>query len=113
MWRLDTKRKPKPKNVAPKNVAAGKVRTHASKMLRTVACCSPALLANIVPATPEERMCVVDTGAEGNAARRDQDANEVPHSGPYNGRSWFERLRIDDRRNGVGRIAKAVNELEA
>jgi hypothetical protein len=44
-------------------MAAGRVRIQASAMLRTVAICSPEPLATIVPATPDDRMWVVETGS--------------------------------------------------
>jgi len=43
-------------------IAAGSVSTHAASRLRMVAICSPERLAAIVPATPEDSTCVVDTG---------------------------------------------------
>ena len=43
-------------------MAAGKVSTHASNRLRTVLICKPDELAIIVPATPEDKTCVVLTG---------------------------------------------------
>ena len=43
-------------------IAAGKVSTHAISKLITVDFCRPALLATIVPATPYDNTCVVDTG---------------------------------------------------
>jgi hypothetical protein len=42
--------------------AAGKVKTQAAAILRMVDHCSPLLLANMVPATPEESTWVVLTG---------------------------------------------------
>src|SRR6187402_3558992 len=42
--------------------ATGKVSTHAIARLRTVLICRPDWFATIVPATPEESTCVVDTG---------------------------------------------------
>ena len=44
-------------------IAAGSVITQASAMLRTVDICSPEPLAAMVPATPEDRMWVVETGS--------------------------------------------------
>src|SRR5262245_8665685 len=44
-------------------MAAGSVRTHAINRLRTVAHCSPEPLAAIVPATPDDNTCVVETGS--------------------------------------------------
>jgi hypothetical protein len=43
-------------------MAAGMVSTHASARLRTVDICSPDPLLAIVPATPDDSTCVVDTG---------------------------------------------------
>jgi hypothetical protein len=43
-------------------IAAGSVSTQARAMLRTVDHCIPEPLATIVPATPDDRTCVVDTG---------------------------------------------------
>jgi hypothetical protein len=43
-------------------IAAGRVRIQASARLRTVAICRPVPLAHIVPATPLDRMWVVETG---------------------------------------------------
>ena len=43
-------------------IAAGSVSTHAKAMLRTVASCSPEPFAAMVPAMPEDRTCVVETG---------------------------------------------------
>src|SRR5271165_4694280 len=43
-------------------IAAGKVSTQASAMLRTVDHCSPDPLAAMVPAMPDESTCVVETG---------------------------------------------------
>ena len=50
------------KNIAPRNIHAGKVSTHANMILRNVARWRPERFAAIVPATPEERTCVVLTG---------------------------------------------------
>lgn len=51
------------KNSVPAiRMAAGSVVTQASAMLRTVAICNPEPFAAIVPATPDDRMCVVETG---------------------------------------------------
>ena len=44
-------------------MAAGSVSTQAIAMERTVLHCSPDPFAAIVPATPLERICVVDTGS--------------------------------------------------
>src|SRR5579875_2476726 len=44
------------------SAAAGSVKTQASAMLRIVANCRPLPLAAMVPATPEDSTCVVDTG---------------------------------------------------
>ena len=41
-------------NPADNATVAGKVSTHASKMVRTVPPCRPLLLATMVPATPED-----------------------------------------------------------
>jgi hypothetical protein len=46
-----------------RRIAQGSVSTQAISRLRTVAICSPDLLAAIVPATPEDSTCVVDTGS--------------------------------------------------
>ena len=46
-----------------KRIAAGSVRTHAISRLRTVALCRPDRRAAIVPATPDDSTCVVDTGS--------------------------------------------------
>ena len=43
-------------------IAAGSVSTQAIAMLRIVDHCIPEPLATIVPATPDERTWVVDTG---------------------------------------------------
>ena len=43
-------------------MATGKVKIHASKILRMVDHCKPDLLATAVPATALDRICVVDTG---------------------------------------------------
>ena len=43
-------------------MTAGRVRTQAEAMLRTVDTGKPDPFAAIVPATPLDRMCVVDTG---------------------------------------------------
>ncbi len=43
-------------------MATGNVRTQAIAMLRIVDHCSPDPLAVMVPAMPDERTCVVDTG---------------------------------------------------
>ena len=43
------------KRSAPRKMQTGSVRTQAMRMLRTVAICSPELLAAMVPATPDER----------------------------------------------------------
>ena len=43
-------------------MAAGKVSTQAISRLRTVAICRPEPLAAMVPATPDDKMCVVETG---------------------------------------------------
>src|SRR4030095_2833722 len=45
-----------------KTIEAGKVSTQARIRLRTVPRCRPEPLAAIVPATPEDRTCVVLTG---------------------------------------------------
>jgi len=44
-------------------IAAGRVKIHARAMARTVLHCSPDPLAAIVPATPLERIWVVETGS--------------------------------------------------
>jgi len=43
-------------------IAAGRVSTQAITMLRMVAICSPAPLAAIAPATPDDSTWVVETG---------------------------------------------------
>jgi hypothetical protein len=53
----------KTQNNKPERVAAaGRVTTQAIPMFRRVAICRPQPLAAIVPATPDERTCVADTG---------------------------------------------------
>ena len=49
-------------SVADSAMVAGKVSTHAIRMVLIVPPCRPLLLATMVPATPDDRMCVVDTG---------------------------------------------------
>jgi hypothetical protein len=50
-------------NSEPDNrIATGKVSTQAMARLRTVDHCRPERLAAIVPATPDDSTCVVDTG---------------------------------------------------
>lgn len=44
------------------SIAAGNVSTQASPMLRSVRICRPEPFAAIVPATPDESTCVVETG---------------------------------------------------
>jgi hypothetical protein len=44
-------------------MAAGNVITHANAMLRTVESCNPEPFAAMVPATPEDSTCVVETGS--------------------------------------------------
>src|SRR3954453_360949 len=44
------------------SMAAGNVRTHANTMFLIVPVCSPEPLAAMVPATPLDKICVVDTG---------------------------------------------------
>ena len=43
-------------------IAAGSVSTQATARLRSVAICSPEWFAAMVPATPEDSTCVVETG---------------------------------------------------
>src|SRR3982750_4427023 len=43
-------------------IAAGSVSTHAINRLRMVFICNPPPLATMVPATPDDNTCVVDTG---------------------------------------------------
>ncbi len=43
-------------------MAEGSVNTQAITRLRIVPNCKPDLLAAMAPATPEERICVVETG---------------------------------------------------
>ena len=50
------------KNSFQQNMATGKVNIQAAARLRTVLHCKPDPLAAIVPATPLDRMCVVETG---------------------------------------------------
>jgi hypothetical protein len=45
-----------------RSAAAGRVKTQARAISRNVDTCNPLLFAAIVPATPEERTCVVLTG---------------------------------------------------
>ena len=45
-----------------KAIAAGRVMTQASAMERTVLHCRPEPLAAMVPATPLDNICVVETG---------------------------------------------------
>ena len=45
-----------------RRMAAGIVSTQARARLRTVAICRPEPLAAIVPATPDDKTCVVETG---------------------------------------------------
>ena len=52
-WRKSTKSPP------DRMIAAGRVRTHAKMMLRTVAHCNPEPFAAMVPAIPEDSTCVV------------------------------------------------------
>src|SRR5690606_19882667 len=47
---------------ADRATVAGRVRTQASRMVLTVPPCRPLLLATMVPATPEDRTWVVETG---------------------------------------------------
>ena len=47
---------------AARPIEAGSVSTHAIAKLRIVDHCRPDLFAHIVPATPDERTCVVLTG---------------------------------------------------
>jgi hypothetical protein len=49
-------------NTPERAAAAGSVKTHAIAMLRTVLSCSQLLFAIMVPATPDESTCVVETG---------------------------------------------------
>ena len=44
------------------SIATGRVITQASAMFMTVLRCNPAPLATLAPATPDDRICVVDTG---------------------------------------------------
>jgi hypothetical protein len=55
-WRNTKKRN------AERAIAQGRVKTQASAILRRVDICTPEPLAAIVPATPEERTWVVETG---------------------------------------------------
>ena len=49
-------------------MAAGSVSTQASSRLRTVDICSPDPFAAMVPATPDDRTWVVDTGRPNTSA---------------------------------------------
>ena len=49
-------------SVKDRAIDTGSVSTQAMSRLRTVDICRPEPLATIVPATPEERICVVLTG---------------------------------------------------
>ncbi len=51
-------------SVADRAMVAGKVRTQAIRMVLIVPPCRPLLFATIVPATPDDKICVVDTGSE-------------------------------------------------
>ncbi len=58
-------------------IDAGSVNTHAISRLRTVDHCRPDPLAAIVPATPDDNTCVVETGSpyeirRANGGHRDQ-----------------------------------------
>ena len=44
-------------------IAAGRVNTQAFAILRTVESCNPEPLAAIVPAIPDDKTCVVETGS--------------------------------------------------
>lgn len=48
--------------VPERRIEAGRVNTHAMAKFLTVVHCSPERLAAIVPATPEDKTCVVLTG---------------------------------------------------
>src|SRR5262245_32199937 len=50
------------KSAPASNIVTGSVSAQASAMLRIVRICKPDIFAAIVPATPEERACVVLTG---------------------------------------------------
>ena len=43
-------------------MAMGSVNTHAIRRFRTVAICKPEPFAAMVPATPQDSTCVVETG---------------------------------------------------
>ena len=58
------------KIVAPRKKQAGDVRTQAMRMFRSVLFCKPDWLANMVPAIPEVRTCVVLTGRPKLSARK-------------------------------------------
>ena len=49
-------------------MAAGSVNTHASSRFFTVDICKPERFAVIVPATPEDKTCVVLTGSPNQSA---------------------------------------------
>ena len=51
-------------NVADSAMVAGKVNTQAIRMVLIVPPCRPLLFATMVPATPDDKMCVVETGSE-------------------------------------------------
>ncbi len=51
--------------------------------------------------------------AEGYADATGMDADEVPEARPDNRRGGLERLRVDHRRHGIGRVVEAVDHLEA
>src|SRR5262249_31353794 len=57
-------------------MAAGSVSTHAINRLRTVAHCSPEPLAAIVPATPDDNTCVVETGSPYMSAAGDRSGGD-------------------------------------
>ena len=51
--------------------------------------------------------------AIGDRARGGQHADKVPYARPHHRNPGFEGVRINDRGNGVGRVVKAVDALEA
>jgi hypothetical protein len=64
-------------------IAAGSVSTHAKAMLRTVASCSPEPFAAMVPAMPEDRTCVVETGKPRPSAAAIVAAAVISAQAPY------------------------------
>ena len=50
---------------------------------------------------------------EGHGAGGGEDAEKVPDAGPHHGDGGLQGVGIDDGGHGVGRVVKAVDELEA